>query len=156
MFKSENEIIERLTKRVGKLTWGGWIKKRLSCNDYFPRDKNERFFIRIVGLKTILPKLLLKVEIRLFARIDYDKNWHYEDFNPKKHDFVYEIKITDELYRFKGKKVLTIVRWKGDEGVETVINLFGKARKKATFIDLSGREKKEKRRALKQILEIFA
>ncbi len=150
MLKLEKEFIQKLTNRMKELHWCKWIVRRSSGYGYFPRDREERFFVQTSGIKTILPESLFRVEIRLFAKIDQDKDWMHYPFNPKRHDFVYEIKIINDMQVIKGKRVIEFTCWKGDKGLGMVSDLFEEVKKLAVSLDLQ--KKKQSQYFLRKVI----
>ena len=149
----EREFLKKLNRKAGRLSWGGWTKDK-SDNEYFPWKKEEDFRVHIVGLKTLLPRLLLKIEIRLIGKAK-GRYSRLQEFNPKEDDFVFDLRITDELNRFERIRILTIIRHKGEKDVDLLERIFEKAKKKAIFTDLGERRRKNEKFFLKKVLNIF-
>ncbi len=157
MSESVNEtgIVAKIMEQADKLYWYGYFMSRTSGSsyDYFLRQSElQGKSCCIITFKTILPKSLLKIIIRLFFLGGWNAN--YNDFN-EENNHVVELLVEDELNRF-GKKRLCSLVYKKEDTDKTIFNLFKKVREQANFYDRPSlfRVKKEKIfEDLKRLLE---
>lgn len=147
MLKNEKLILEKISQKVSDCQWAGWEKGSCSLNSpYFEYEAGKQVYI--IGLRTILPDSLLKLEIRFY----FTGPWRVTKFDPEKHkEYMYDLRLIDDLARFDERMVFQINLYSDEKEIELLAEIFEKAKKKARFIDRT----KKRRRMHGKLLRIM-